>query len=225
MFCVNGGCGPCQRVLLLGTNFGVAPPLPAGLQQAVPSLCVDYLSANSMGTPTLGTLMAYQAILVYNDDGQPYFDATGVGNVVASYFDNGGRVVVALFADGGYALDGNWMTKKYNLIVPAFVGEIADSFSSGDPKQDVVPSSPVLAGVSAITSNATGSHGNLATANGGMPIANWASGDVLAVTGVITDGSMKQRKRVDLNLYPPDIATGVVTGDAYRLLANALLYQ
>jgi hypothetical protein len=37
--------------------------------------------------------------------------------------------------------------------------------------------------------------------------------------------STKQRKRVDLNIYPPDLATGVVTGDAFRLIANALVYQ
>jgi hypothetical protein len=219
-------CTSCPKVLLLGTNFGVTPTLPAGIQAAEPSLCaIDYYSVNAMPAPTLALLMTYQAILVYNDNGQPYNDATGVGNVLASYFDNGGRVVVALFADGGYALAGNWMTKNYNLIAPAFVNQVADSFSSADPKQDVVPSSPVLAGVNMITSNANGWHGNLATANGGTPVANWASGDVLAVTGVVTDAFMKKRKRVDLNIYPPDVAAGVVTGDAYRLLANALLYQ
>jgi hypothetical protein len=53
----------------------------------------------------------------------------------------------------------------------------------------------------------------------------WASGDVLAVTGMVTDLSGNPHNRVDLNILPDDIASGAWTGDGIRLLANAILYR
>jgi hypothetical protein len=70
------------------------------------SLCViDYYDANQ-ATPTVALLQTYNAILVYADlnngtSGGAFTDAVGVGTAVASYFEGGGRVVVALFADAG----------------------------------------------------------------------------------------------------------------------------
>jgi hypothetical protein len=232
--CCPAGCTPvtdsdcftCQSVLLVGTDLNPPNGLILQLEQAVPALCtIDYLDVNNTGTPTLAALKPYQALLVYNGNQGAFTDPVGLGNVVASYFDSGGQVVVALFADGGYALTGNWTGHNYNLIVPASVLLSSDSFSSANPAEDLMPTSPVLVGVNTITvTNAW--HGNLATANGGTPVAKWASGDVLAVTGIVTDASNKPRNRVDLNIAPTDIINGgVYTGDAVRLLANALFYQ
>lgn len=53
-------------------------------------------------TPTLATLIQYQAVLVYPD--APYFNATALGNVLADYFDAGGGVVEAVF--GNYVFMG-----------------------------------------------------------------------------------------------------------------------
>ena len=61
--------------------------------------------------------------------------------------------------------------------------------------------------------------------HGGVAIAKWKSGNLLAVAGTVTDANAKSRKRVDLNILPTDVASGVWTGDAMRLLGNALLYQ
>jgi hypothetical protein len=195
------------------------------LQSAESTLCtIDYIDAGT-SVPTLATLQRYQAILVYNEDNTPFGNPAGVGNVVASYFDTGGRVVVGLFADGGYAIAGGWTTRNYDLIAAASVSSLADSFSSSNPAQDLVPGSPVLAGVQTITATSASFHGSQATANGGVAVARWASGDVLAVTGVVTDTSARRRNRVDLNIYPTELTSGVVTGDAAKLLANALLYQ
>jgi hypothetical protein len=227
-YCARATCTPCQKVLLLSTLFAAAPGLAAGIQQAEPSLCVvDYYDVNQ-ATPTLAQLEGYQALLVYNDNIFPgYHDRAGVGDAVAGYFEGGGRVVIALFADGGYGIGGKWTINNYDLIMPgAFAKAAADSFSAAVPAQDVVPTSPVLAGVHAITSSANGSIvPNPTIVNGGMVVANWSSGQALAVTGVIADVNKVSHKRVDLNISPTDIATGAVTGDGFHLLANALLYQ
>jgi len=190
-----------------------------------PSLCtIHYLDVNA-AVPTLALLEPYQAILVYNDDWFPYADPAAVGDIVASYFDGGGRVVIALFADGGYAITGAWTANHYNLIAARWVRSSADSFSSAIPTQDLVPTSAALAGVTTIVGNASAWHGTQTVANGGLPVALWESGDLLAVTGVVTDANGRPRNRVDLNIQPTDVASGVYAGDAVRLLANALLYQ
>jgi hypothetical protein len=79
---------------------------------------------------------------------------------------------------------------------------MADSFNSAVPAQDIVPTSPVLAGVNAITAAAASWHGNQAIANGGMAVADWASGLSLAVTGVITDVNAVKHNRVAATSTP-----------------------
>jgi hypothetical protein len=221
--CQGGQCLACQSVLLISTSPTAPAGLVSGIQAVSPAFCnVGYFDANT-ATPPIGLLTPYQALLVFDDNNLPYSDATGLGNVVATYFDGGGRVVVALFADGGYAIGGNFAS-KYLLITPAFVPQMADTYDGSNNAQDLDPQSPVLAGVNSIMGT-TGWEGAQTVEHGGAAIAKWASGNVLAVTGTVTDANAKSRKRVDLNIQPSDIASGAWTGDGMRLLGNALLYQ
>jgi len=207
-------------VLLLGTAATAPTTLMSNLQAAGPGICqISYANANG----TFPSLTEYSSVLVYND--VPFTNAATVGNALAVYFDGGGQVVVAPFADAGYTLTGNWNAKNYNLLAAVAVPASADSFSSSVPAQNISPLSPVLIGVKSITAGASAWHGSQAVANGGAAVAKWASGLNLAVTGVITDSNGRKHNRVDLNVHPSDIAKGVVTGDAVRLLANALVYH
>ncbi len=227
--CCDYNCGPCQAVLLIGTLPTGDPDFLASLQSPVPyapdpigQLCrVDYFDANGGSTPTAAYLSQYEAVLAYNADNYPYADPGGLGNALAEYFDNGGRVVIALFADGGYPIGGAF--QNYLLLTPSSAVEANDSFSVLVPTQEPPPLSPVVAGVTSISG--MGWRGNQAVQNGGIAVASWASGAPLVVVGTVTDGNGNARNIVDLNIQPTDIATGAWTGDGIQLLRNALLYQ
>jgi hypothetical protein len=193
------------------------------IQQSSSAFCtVDYLDANA-GTPTASSLSQYGAVLAYNDEGFPYSDPTGLGNVLADYFDGGGRVVIALFANAGYPIAGRFATDNLLLLNPVNAPINTDSFSAANSAQDLVPTSPLLAGVVSIAG--TGWRGAQALQNGGVAVADWASGEPLAVVGTVTDARGHLRNIVDLNILPTDIATGAWNGDGILLLRNALLYQ
>jgi hypothetical protein len=211
-------------LLLISTSS--APPLGlvSGILAAAPSICDFYYYDASNGTPSLGQVEPFDVVLAANANGVPYDDAERLGNVLGSYFDEGGQVVVTLFGDGGYALGGEFGS-LYLLIAPQSVPQMADSYASSVATQALVPASPILAGVHSINGTGAGWEGAQGVQNGGTAVAAWASGDVLAVTGVVTDQSGNTHHRVDLNILPDDIASGAWTGDGFRLLANAILYR
>jgi hypothetical protein len=168
-------------------------------------------------------LSQYGAVLAYNDDVFPYSDPAGLGDALAGYFNGGGRVVIALFADAGYPIEGAFATDNFLLLNPIDAPEATDSFSASSPAQDRVPTSAILSGVSSISG--TGWRGAQGVQNGGVVVASWASGEPLAVVGSVMDARGDLRNIVDLNILPTDIATGAWTGDGIQLLRNALLYQ
>jgi hypothetical protein len=209
-------------VLLVSTLTGRNAGLVAALEGASSAFCrVDYLDANSGTTPTAAFLSQYGAVLAYNDDNFPYADPAGLGNALGEYFDGGGRVVIALFADAGYPIGGAF--SNLLLIDPVNAPLATDSFSASVPAQDLVPASPILAGVQSISG--MGWRGAQTLQNGGVAVARWASGEPLAVVGTVIDAKGRRRNVVDLNILPTDVATGAWTGDGIRLLANALLYE
>ena len=161
--------------------------------------------------------------MAYNDNNFPYSDPAGLGDALAKYFDAGGRVVIALFADAGYPIGGAFVMENLLLLNPIYVPQGADTFSASDPTQDLAPASPILDGVMSIAGN--GWHGAQMLQNGGVAVARWASGETLAVVGTVVDARGQQRNIVDLNILPTDIATGAWTGDGIALLRNALLYR
>jgi hypothetical protein len=212
---------------LTAGDSGLLSSLQAALiDGSPPTACaVDYFDANRGTTPTAAFLSQYDVVLAYNDDNYPYADPVGLGNALAAYFDNGGRVVIALFADAGYPIGGAF-ADNYLLLNPVNVGMASDSFSYmsaliNPPDPAAVPL--ILGGVNSISG--TGWHGTLALQNGGIAVASWASGEPLAVVGTVTDSNGNLRNIVDLNILPTDIATGAWTGDGIQLLRNALLYR
>jgi hypothetical protein len=219
----SGTDAGCEPVLLISTMPAASGNLLTALEQSSTAFCrVDFLDANSI-TPTADVLSQYGAVMAYNDNNFPYSDPAGLGDALANYFNAGGRVVIALFADAGYPIGGAFVTENLLLLNPIYVPQAADSFSASDSTQNLAPASPILDGVGSISG--TGWHGAQQLQNGGAAVARWASGEALAVVGTVVDARGHERNIVDLNILPTDIATGVWIGDGIALLRNALLYQ
>lgn len=174
---------------------------------------VDIIDAGS-GTPSLAQLQQYDALLVFSDSGG-FADATLLGDRVADYFDAGGNVVVAAFANASIAIGGRF-AQDYMLIDPA--GQQSPSDSLGQFEE---PDSPLVRDVNSLTATSAyrSSGGPI---NGGIVVARWASSAPLIVRGVV-DG----RNRVDINLYPPsiDVRDDFWDGDGDIIMRNALLYR
>ncbi len=222
--CWSGACSSCQPVLLISTLTAANAGLVTAIQNSSSAFCkVDYLDANAGTTPSAAYLSQYGVVLAYNDDNFPYSDPTGLGDALAAYFNAGGHVVIALFADAGYPIAGDFVTDNFLVLNPINAPLATDSFSASSPAEDLVPTSPILTDVTSISG--TGWRGAQALQNGGVAVANWASGEPLAVVGTVLDAMGHVRNIVDLNILPTDIATGAWTGDGIELLRNALLYQ
>ena len=174
---------------------------------------VDLFAAGG-ATPTLAQLQAYSVALVVSDGG--FGDPAALGNVLADYFDAGGRVVIATFANASLAVRGRWDTGGYHLINPTGQEQPTETGAL----QLIVPTSPLLVGVTKLT--ATAAYRSTGGAiNGGVVIANWGSGKPLVVAG--TKGG---KNLVSLNFYPPSstIRADFWVGDGVNLLKNALLF-
>ncbi|MDB5220277.1 MAG: Tryptophan synthase alpha chain [Myxococcaceae bacterium] len=216
--CVNNACvQACEPVALVGTNTTASATLKTRLM-ATGSFCpVDFIDY-STAAPTAATLAAYRAVLVYNDVDPGATIDTALGDSLATYYDAGGRVVISLFANGGYKVTGNFGTvaNGYMLFDPLFVGSSNDSIGT-----IAEPASPLLRDVSVLTGNVW--HGTQAVVNGGVVVASWGNGSPLIVRGVV-----KGRKRVDVNFLPFPTGSAQAqtwTGDGIALLRNALLYR
>ncbi|MEM8834944.1 MAG: hypothetical protein AAGD00_03895 [Planctomycetota bacterium] len=111
---------------------------------------VDIISVSnagdSVGTPSLGDLQQYDAVITWSNFS--YDDPVAMGNVLADYVDAGGGVVVGLFANtspnSGRFLEGRWNDpgSEY-LAIPQNGG-----FTVGTTATLVdIPSHPIFDGV------------------------------------------------------------------------------
>jgi hypothetical protein len=171
----------------------------------------DLFDAN-FTTPTLEQLQQYDVALVTSNN--PFMDSVAVGDVLADYYDLGGRVVVTAFAlSSGYELKGRFgdPAMGYLLIAPSTYDSPMDSLG-----EILEPQSPLMKDVTALdTPSAYRNTGG--EINGGIVVARWAGGPALVVRGVV-----QGRNRVDLNFFP---VPSYYTGNHVELLRNALLFQ
>ncbi len=174
----------------------------------------------AVGTPTITELQQHTAVLVFSN--KIFADPVALGDVVADYYDAGGRVVLAMFSVQGAAgtrIQGRFggLLNGYLLINP----EAALGGPASDGLGEVIePLSPLMQGVSAF--DATGTFRSIGgTINGGTIVAKWSSGYPLIVRGVV-----KGRNRVDVNFYPPATQAGSPqwTGNGAEMIRNALLF-
>jgi hypothetical protein len=214
--CVNTVCKK-DNVLVIGTNGTAMGVVQAALQGTAVFATVDVFLASG-GTPgALFLQQGYQAVLVFSDGN--FMDPAGLGNSLATYYDNGGRVVIAPLANANNPVTGTFgaVANGYILIDPTKSG----MFDNADTLVKVDAQHVLFTGVNAITASFNRSAGGVV--NGGTVVGKWTNGGApMVVTGVV-----KGRNRVDLNFYPPQMngPNGSWAGDGTNLLRNALLYK
>ena len=156
---------------------------------------------HSIGTPTLGQLSVYEAVIVMNNN--TFFDPIALGNVLADYIDVGGGVVTteASFATG-FDLQGRFITDGYSPFIagPGPLGSA--NLGTYDPTH------PIMAGVTTM-------FGDLlidpSLETGANLIASWDNG----FHCVATKGNVAA-----INIFVAE--PGYWTGDVPLLLANAV---
>jgi hypothetical protein len=193
---------------------------------------VDLFNANT-GTPTAEQLAAYHAVLVYSN--QRFNNTVLLGDRLAAFHDQGGGVVVALFANQG----GSWI-RLHGAYGTAANGYALLDYASGDyiylqdSLGDVLePDSPLMNGVAYFAAQQAYRSTAPVIGGRGVVVARWQGGgrEPLVVRGV--RGS---RTLVELNFFPPSSAAAGGTPDfklsntfwfgfGPALLRNALKYS
>ena len=149
-----------------------------------------------------------------------YNSPFNLGNLLAQYWDNGGAVVVATFANVNSNLLGRLGNSTNGYILLDGTANVLSPAMS-DAITVLEPSSPLMTGVTYLSAaSAFKSAGNVI--NGGVVVAKWNGGQPLVV-----QGSKNGRPLVAVNMFPPSSAaiTGGWTGDGAALLRNALLFS
>ena len=191
-------------VLVVGTTTGTA--LINGLLGHFST--VDYYDATA-GTPTLGELQAYDAVVTYSGWGE-YQDQSGLGDVFADFADGGGGVILTQlnhydspnYYPGGRLLDPEYMTMNKGG------GNNSPVLGTFDPNH------PIMDGVSAVST----SYGiaGVSIYSGAIWVADWTDG----LPAVVVSSN---EKVVGINMYISDQSSS--SGDWILLIANALNFS
>ncbi len=179
---------------------------------------VDIINITS-APPTLAQLAQYDAVVTWSNS--TYNNAAAAGDAFADYVDQGGGVVVCMFALGANStplfLGGRWVP-NYELV-QVQVGQTAGNATLGTV---LLPNHPIMSGVTSFDGG-TSSYRPTTTAlrPGAQVVAEWSDGRVLAAIGALPN-------RADLTFYPPSSQCRAdfwdINTDGARLLANALVY-
>ena len=206
--------GPKVLLCVDDAMDGGAQDIQTKLKAANVFDAVDYIDC-SMNTPTLNQLKAYAGVLVFDNFG--YQDPNTLGTNLADYVDAGGGVVSMHFDfDSGFQENilGRWNTDNYDCVQPNNTGFNASTLKA----QPNDPNSPLVMGVTSITSDLRGD-GGINKQRGAVSVWDWQDG-VSAVCLMMVNGV----PRVDINFYP---GLGAYkegkAGDGATLIKNALL--
>jgi hypothetical protein len=151
-----------------------------------------------------------------------------LGDVLADYFDAGGRVVTTTFATSSASQIGGRFGTPANgyAVIDRVDFENGPALTLGRVNE---PQSPLMTGVAAIEFGvAHRSRGG--PINGGVVVAEFSDGRPLVVRGVVNNGTAVNRNIVELNMYAASSdgdggMFGFWTGDGAALLRNALLFR
>lgn len=169
------------------------------------------------GTPTLGQLQSYDAVLFWHDYGG---DFNTFGDILADYVDAGGGVVLGVFANASGGLGGRWASGGYDPIIPAGQ-DVGGPLTLGTVSD---PLHPTMAGVTSFDGNGSWrSTGGLAP--GATLIASWSNGAPL-----VAEMSGFSGRIISLNFLPPSLDSGTnptfwdPATDGGLLMANSVNY-
>jgi len=210
---------PKPRVLIAASdNTTATGNLRTALLATDAFTSIDVASTTSgvLNVLSVETMKNYDVVLVWTNTSMSSPDATTFGNNLATYYDEGGRVVVASLALGGYSFRGRFANPS-NGYVLLDTAE-GDGNCSGTTLGTVAePQSPLMNGVSSVTIGSIYGCALGGIVNGGTVVASYTGGMPMVVRGTV-----EGRVRVDLNLWP---SAGNLGGNAVTLIKNTLLYR
>jgi len=208
--CYNSLDNDCYMSVLIVSAFanGV-DALHGALSDTGAFGIVEVFDFAAAGAPSLDALLSYDAVLVSTNYDQ-FPDPAALGNVLADYYDQGGRVVLANGANcSAYQIQGRFVTDGYLAL------EIGD-YHPGDDTIGAIelPDTPLMDGSEGLFAMG---HCDGQAAEGAVTVARYeTSGDP-----VVAYRWVQGRRRVDLNIFPPP-DTGA---EGVALLVNALRFQ
>ncbi len=171
-----------------------------------------------LGTPTLGLLQSYDAVMVFTDFGAQ--NASLLGDRLADYVDSGGGVVQATFSwHNSIPVSGRWQSGGYSPLTYGTQAQGIELFIGTRH----LPGHPVLDNVNTFSGGTSSYHNTVNVAAGGTAIADWTNGVPLVAEMTGFGGRI-----IGLNFYPPssdaraDFWRASTDGDL--LMANALVY-
>lgn len=214
----NEGCPGEHLAIVASAPPGYADEVRSQLMATSKFEAINVYDA-SIGTPSLADLQAHQSVLVFSD--KLFADPVTLGNVLADYYDLGGRVVVACYSTtgAGTRIQGKFGDPSMGYMLTDPTGSLtAPSDDSLGTIQD--PQSRLLRDVMMLDYKASvKSQGGII--NGGVVVAQWSSGLPLIVRGTVLG-----RNRVDLNFYPPQTQAAMTawSGDGIAMIRNAVLF-
>ncbi len=242
----HSAVGPSVAIVAAATNSNIMSERFTDLRDVLVAdgrfNSVDIISTTRFGTgtPTLGDLLQYNAVIHWSNDSND--DAVALGNVLADYVDSGRGMVQAVFANTSSNpdryLQGRWIAEGYNIIPPNGGFTQGPTVSGVATKHAVMdtplePEHPIFDGVSDVrlalgmfsSGGLWGGYRPTTTTleTGARKLALWEDGKTaVAVSDIFPN-------RVELGLHPVSnlVADGYyeLNSDTPRLIANALLFS
>jgi subtilisin family serine protease len=176
----------------------------------------DVFSPALLPTLSASALKPYDVVITNNNAQWAAADvsATAVGNVLADYVDDGGKVIANSFVYSydAWRLAGRFITEQYGPFTPS----TSDALITTSLGTIDMPGHPIMAGVESLTY--LGFVQNVGLAPGAVPLAHWANGDLFAAANT---------RVVALNILPSfGDGSGVFswTGDLPTFYQNAIHY-
>ncbi|WP_299208529.1 T9SS type A sorting domain-containing protein [uncultured Dokdonia sp.] len=173
---------------------------------------------SSGGTPSIATLMAYDAVFLFTDAGAA--DPVALGNVLEQYIDSGKPVVDATFTPNVSITGGFTQYELYSMSGQSNganlgIGTILE------------PGDPILTDVTTFDGGTASFHNTGGTiAAGATVIAEYTDGSPLLIRA--SNVGPANTRRVFLNFYPPSIDARDdfwdTTSDGAQIIRNALLW-
>ncbi len=179
---------------------------------AFDDLEVTHYPEDQLANLTLDDLTPYQVVIIQNDYkwSAAGADANTVGDMIADYIDQGGKVIanMYIYSYDEWGFGGRFITEQYG----PFTGTTADIWGEGTLGTVYEPNHPVMSGVNEI--NDTWGHQDPGLADGALLIADWNDGQpMIAVNDNV----------VGLNILPIN-ENGIWSSDIATLLHNAIVW-
>lgn len=167
----------------------------------------------AVANPTAADLNGVEVVIISTN--LDLLDQDAVGNLLADFVDQGGRVIVTTYAVAcsldtngpvKWGLGGRWETDNYSPILPSDPrgGNCAEfAFDFQHQMQVLAPSSPYMANVGAIVNQgsigSTDINTDLVFASGATPLAEWSAPANLPMAAVGANCVFA------VNFFPPQV--------------------